>query len=75
MSEVRHFIRKARMKAGMSQVQLAVIIGVQAGTVYQWEAGRRCPDFDTLQRIASVTHMTLVVGTHTTEDFDGIGVS
>ena len=45
-------IKEARQKANVTQAQLARQIGKAAGTVYQYEAGLRVPDYATLQKIA-----------------------
>ena len=45
-------LKEARQKANVTQSQLAQQIGKAAGTVYQYEAGLRTPDYTTLQKIA-----------------------
>ena len=45
-------IKEARKKANVTQAQLARQIGKAAGTIYQYEAGLRMPDYATIQKIA-----------------------
>lgn len=58
-------IRTARQKVGMSQEELAQLIGVTKSTISKYEKGAREPRYDQLQRIAD----TLNVPIH--ELFDG----
>ena len=45
-------IRKARMKAGLTQKELADALGISYVGVSQWENNVRNPKFETLKRIA-----------------------
>ena len=45
-------IKIAREKQGLTQVQLADLLGVKGQTVYRWEKGERNPDYETLMDIA-----------------------
>lgn len=45
-------IRQARLRAGMSQAQLARAVGVSERNVVRWESGRNQPRVDHLVRIA-----------------------
>ncbi len=63
-------IRKARIKKGMSQHQLAENLMVDRSTVANWETGRREPDVTTLNRLTTVldvTFTTLLENNHNTE--------
>lgn len=48
-------IRKARRDRGLSQVQLAALIGTMQSRVSALENGARGPSVDTLARIADAT--------------------
>jgi transcriptional regulator with XRE-family HTH domain len=45
-------LRELRVRAGLSQSELATVLGRQQGTVSSWEAGRRAPGLDDLVAIA-----------------------
>ena len=51
-------IKEARTNAGLSQQKLADAVGVKAGTVSSWEAGRTEPDAVTIAKIAKLTGVT-----------------
>ena len=52
--EPRSLILRARLKAGLTQVQFALLLGVSRRTLEQWEQGRREPSgaAKTLIRVA-----------------------
>ncbi len=52
-------IKKARLKAGLTQKQLGERIGITAQSVAQWETGRREPKLQSLERIADALHISL----------------
>ena len=54
--EPRSAIARARMKAGLMQVQFAALLGVSKRTLEQWEQGRRAPSgaAKTLVRVAEL---------------------
>lgn len=52
-------IQKARKKVGMKQSELAQKIGVAVVTIGQYERGKRQPDLEQLQRIASELGISL----------------
>ena len=52
-------IKKARNKAGLTQKQLAIKLGVSFTLVSQYERGTRNPKPETLDRIATALGMTL----------------
>lgn len=58
-------IKSARQKAGMSQEELAQSIGATKSAVSRYEAGKRQPSYDQLQRIAKVLGVSIY------ELFDG----
>lgn len=46
------FIKAAREKKGLSQKQLAQLLGVSQPTVSDWESGRKNPTLENLSKIA-----------------------
>ena len=42
-------LKTLRAEKGITQVQLAEILGVTKGTVAMWETGKREPNFETLE--------------------------
>ncbi len=52
-------IRQAREKAGLSQTQLANLVGVTQGAVYQWEIDATRPKSSSLGRLAAVLGIDL----------------
>lgn len=61
-------IRAARQKAGMSQEELAQVIGTTKSAVSRYEKGTRQPRYDQLQRIASA----LGVSVHNLVDWEAV---
>jgi len=48
-------LKQARLAAGLTQASLAELVGVkQAVSVARWESGERQPDYETLERLASI---------------------
>jgi transcriptional regulator with XRE-family HTH domain len=47
-------IKTARTKAGMSQEQLAIKLGIERSTVAKWETGKSLPRAELLLDIASI---------------------
>lgn len=47
-------LREHRTRAGLTQEQLAELVGTRRPNVVAWESGRRVPQADTLAAIASV---------------------
>ena len=47
-------IRFYRMKAGLTQVELADRLGLTKQSVWRWEKGERQPDIATAKRIAAI---------------------
>ena len=52
-------IKDARTALGITQEQLAAILGVTQGTVAQWETGRSHPSFDKLPKVAEALGVTV----------------
>jgi DNA-binding transcriptional regulator YiaG len=39
-------IKEARLKAGLTQQEMSVLLGIPKRTIEEWEAGRmRCPEY------------------------------
>lgn len=57
MSELRHRVREARKKVGMTQEAFAVHLGVSRSAVANWETGVGIPDMPNLLKIAETTGM------------------
>lgn len=47
-------IRKKRMEKGMTQLELADLLGVTQGAVMKWETGRCLPS---LERMIQISHI------------------
>jgi transcriptional regulator with XRE-family HTH domain len=45
-------LKTLRKKRGLSQAQLAELVGVEQPTIQRWESGSRMPDLDNLQMLA-----------------------
>ena len=56
MIEPRSPIMRARLKAGLTQAEVAVLLGVSKRTLEQWEQGRRKPGgaAKTLSKVAEL---------------------
>ncbi len=52
-------IREARKALGITQEQLAKLVGVTQGTVAQWENGLTHPAFDKIPKVAQVLGCTV----------------
>lgn len=51
-------IQQARARAGLTQPQLAALVGVTPITISYWEIGHRYPSRDNLIRTAEALHVT-----------------
>lgn len=51
-------LKEIRLRVGLTQVQLAVMIGFPQTTISQWELGLSDPSTDTVRKIAAVLHCT-----------------
>jgi len=54
MSITAERIKQLRKKKGLSQSELAELVGVKNNTVSTWERGTRKPDFEALDRLSEV---------------------
>ena len=52
-------LKNIREKKGISQVQLAVMLGVTQGSISAWETGRWEPSLDMIRRIAQIFGVTV----------------
>ena len=52
---------KARLRAGLTQQQLAERMGTKQSVIARIEAGRPLPSLRTLQRYAQATHSTIKI--------------
>lgn len=59
-SEFSALLKKARKNAGLTQKELASILGVATGTVQQWELGTRFPRVTMLKTIEDKLDVALV---------------
>lgn len=51
-------IQRYRERAGMTQLELADMLGVKQGTVSNWESGDRKPDIFMLKKISTILNCT-----------------
>lgn len=59
MSNFANILKELRIHRGMSQSDLARLLGVARSTVSSYENGSRSPDKDTLIRIANCMQVTI----------------
>lgn len=66
-------IKQARESAGMTQEQLAAVIGVTQGAIAQWESGITHPSYGKLKPLANALRITLdeLIGGSTDEAANG----
>ena len=65
-------LREERKRAGLSQADFADIAGVGVSTQKNYEAGRRAPDTDYLEKVqATVDVAYIITGRHTTAEDPG----
>ena len=60
--EVAWLLIKYRMDKGLSQQQLAQMVGTSHSQISRIESGRHRTNLDTLQRIAKALDLTVVIG-------------
>ncbi|MZP31356.1 helix-turn-helix domain-containing protein [Heliobacterium undosum] len=58
-------LKHLRTNKGLTQEELANILGVERATLASWETGRREPDFETVKKIAAYFSVSLeqLIGT------------
>ena len=61
VAALRREMTAARVRAGLTQQELARRMGTTQSTIARLERGGRSPNFRTLKRLAEVTHSRLVV--------------
>ena len=54
-------ITRARVRAGLTQEQLARLVGATQPAIARFEIGKSCPDLKALRKIAEVTSSQLVI--------------
>lgn len=54
-------IREARLRAGLTQRELAARAGTTQSAVARWERGGTAPDFDTVARLVALCGLSLEV--------------
>jgi len=47
-------IRELRRERGLTQFELALVVGVQPQTIYLWESGRRQPQVSQMRKLGEV---------------------
>lgn len=52
-------LEELRKKNGMTQNELAALVGVQQNTISQWESGKRHPPSTTLPQLAKALGCTI----------------
>lgn len=52
-------LEELRKKNGMTQNDLASMVGVQQNTVSQWESGKRNPTIQMLMSLSKIFHCTI----------------
>jgi DNA-binding XRE family transcriptional regulator len=52
-------MRLAREQAGMTQAELAVVLGIKQPNIARWETGERLPRVDTAVRLAKALGTTV----------------
>ena len=51
---VKISIRKLRRDKGLSQFELAELLGINQSAVAQWETGKTAPNFKRLKKLAEI---------------------
>lgn len=68
-----YLIAEARQRTGLSQTELARLLGSSQSLVARWETGRVAPGFATVVRAVRACGLDLSVGLHTFDaDHDGL---
>lgn len=52
-------LRELRVERGMTQPDLATLLGLARSTISQYETGIRQPDIDTLKRMSDIFHVSM----------------
>jgi ribosome-binding protein aMBF1 (putative translation factor) len=66
--EIAWLLIKYRMDAGLSQQELADLVGTSYSQISRVESGRHRTNLETLQRIATALNRNLVLGFETTNE-------
>ena len=61
-------IHNARKRGGLTQAQLAELLGKSQSEIGRWERGEVQPSFETLQRIVAACGLELVAQTYNADD-------
>ena len=61
MEETKITLKAARTIAGLTQPELAEIVGVSRAAIQSWEAGKSIPRFDQAKKICELANISLDV--------------
>lgn len=66
-------LKQFRKEKGMTQIELAQLLGVSSGTVAMWETGKRKPQFETLNKLCDLfdRNLSYLVGSSDTPAPEG----
>lgn len=62
MASSATILREARLRAGLTQAELAMLTGTTQSAISRWEMDRARPSFDVLQRLVRACSLELRVG-------------
>ena len=51
-------LKEIRLRAGLTQEQLAELMNTEQSYISRWETGRNEPSFEVLRQLAAVLHCT-----------------
>ena len=61
-------LKQLRKEKGLTQIELAKVLGVSSGTVAMWETGKRKPSFDMFDRLTGIFDKRIDYILGTTDD-------
>lgn len=57
-----HLVREARLRAGLTQAELAERVGTTQSSIARWESGATRPPLETVRRIVEACGLELRIG-------------
>ena len=74
MADIAAQLKRFRLNAKMTQQELAVLLNVSQNEIFNWENGKREPNFEMVEKIATVLNVSPVQIMGWDEEYQKLGI-
>ena len=74
MADIAAQLKRFRLNAKMTQQELAVLLNVSQNAIFNWENGKREPNFEMVEKIATVLNVSPVQIMGWDEEYQKLGI-